>query len=187
MLQSIESCGILALLMHARLRLRSFVLAPVFGLSLLLGLWAAPGCEKGAADSTAAGDPDLDSRCASLCKPSMPKLDGAYAICSQESIAECKQACTERIHDTKVVCSDCLLKDACFDPYCGQKISGTCGSSGCWVSSAKGSCEYDTGKPDSKTEADCIHELYPRETVECTPKYADSSPCVAACASSAGG
>jgi len=127
----------------------------------------------------------VDPRCVSICAIHEPEVAGAFDICSTASAEQCKQECTARVADVKTLCASCLLEQACFAPDCGDSGGGDspCDPSGqCTVTGRAGSCTYPAGNQAAR--ADCLRQVEPRRTVECTSEYRPQAECNAACATS---
>jgi hypothetical protein len=137
---------------------------------------SSPACGGGTDENRAA-----DPRCISLCTVGQPEVEGAFDVCSEASAEQCQQECSARIADTETLCASCLLEDACFAPDCGGSDDPDfCDSSGqCTVSGREGTCTYSMG--DEAARADCLRQVFPRRSVECTTEYRSLSECSAEC------
>ena len=127
------------------------------------------------------GGKSIDPRCVSLCTVTEPDLAGAYDVCSAPSAAACEQDCDARIAEVTTVCASCLVEDACFEPDCGSSSSDVfCDSSGqCTITGREGLCTYPQG--DDAARDDCLRQVYPRRTVECTPEFRPVAECSDQC------
>jgi len=75
-----------------------------------------------------------DARCAALCTDELPEHEGAYDVCSSESLAQCVGLCQTRIQGTENLCAECLLEDAEFFTPSGGEAFDVCGDDGtCYV------------------------------------------------------
>jgi len=137
--------------------------------------------------SASCGGKSVDPRCVSLCVITEPDLAGAYDVCSAASTESCKQDCEARIAAVTTVCASCLLEEACFEPSCGASGADVfCDSSGqCTVTGREGDCTYPQG--DQAAEDDCLRQVYPRRTVDCTVEYRPVADCSDQCGSGADG
>lgn len=84
-----------------------------------------------------------DPRCQALCTDAPPTVEGAYDMCSIESLDQCGELCEVRIEDTQNLCAECLLEGAfldspsaeepelCVDGTCYVGLSRSC-DNGCW-------------------------------------------------------
>ena len=127
------------------------------------------------------GGGNVDPRCNSLCTIDEPEVEGAFDICSDRSAQQCKQECTVRIADANSLCASCLLEQACFAPACGASGDGpACDANGqCTVTGREGSCMYPAG--DDAARDNCLRQVEPRRSVECTPEYRSVEECSAVC------
>jgi hypothetical protein len=131
--------------------------------------------------SASCGGRSVDPRCVSLCVVTEPDLAGAYDVCSAASAATCKQDCDARIAEVTTVCASCLLEESCFGSDCGAAGSNdACDSSGqCTVTGREGDCTYPQG--DQAARDDCLRQVYPRRTVDCTPEFRPVAECSDQC------
>ena len=60
--------------------------------------------------------PSSEERCAAFCVAEEPELEGAYNVCSSDSIAACVQDCVLKIENKTWDCSACLMYNTKFGP-----------------------------------------------------------------------
>jgi hypothetical protein len=129
------------------------------------------------------GNANIDPRCVRVCTHEASDIEGAYDVCSAGSVTQCQRECQARIADTETVCATCLLEGTCFggedDPTCRYMGVGGCSSAGCTLSGREGSCTYPLG--DTAAYENCVRQVYPRRTVECTSEYRPVSDCASLC------
>jgi len=127
------------------------------------------------------GSKSVDPRCVGLCVVTEPDLAGAYDVCSAASAETCKQDCDARIVEVPTLCASCLLEDACFEPDCeGSDLNEFCGAGQCTITGREGQCSYPQG--DQAARNDCLRQVYPRRTVECTAEFRPIAECNDQCA-----
>lgn len=127
-----------------KLSLRALGCAPI----ILVLVGSAAGCDGRQDGSPGSTDP----RCAVLCTDEPSHFEGAYDVCSSESLAQCVALCEARVDDVSSLCAECLLEDAYLDDPVDMAVdlcvdAGDCyvGLSrvcvdGCWIDESGSSC-----------------------------------------------
>ena len=136
------------------------------------------------ATSACGGDSDplagADPRCAALCAPEEPAVDGAFDVCSADAVRSCVDQCETRIAGVESVCASCLLEDAEFGVEPLITNPDECEPNGmCTMQGREGYCTYPQG--DSGAREDCMREVWPRREVACPVEFRPVSECAATC------
>ena len=141
--------------------------------ALVLAITTTGACGCGGGSST-------DPRCNSVCAITEPDIAGAFDVCSAASTDACKQECSARIADVTSLCALCLVEDAHLGGA-EDSVADGCDQTQCTVTGREGTCSYPVG--DQAASEDCLRQVYPRRTVDCTTEYRPVSECSAECGS----
>jgi hypothetical protein len=147
-------------------------------LALSLALAVACGSDDGEVDVS-----NRDPRCVTACPATMPRYEGAGAICDAASREQCLDECETRIAGVSPLCQSCLVEEACFAPEgdgCGSgDVSIGCNTTTCTVYGEFGQCDYPYG--DMAAELRCRQQVDPRREVTCTPEFRPTTECASVC------
>ena len=145
-------------------------------IAFLLAVGTTVGCSGGGDDPLAGADP----RCAAICTPEEPDVEGAFDICSTASVGSCVDQCEARIESVETVCATCLLEDASFGLDDDVFVPDQCEPSGiCTMQGREGYCTYPQG--DESAREDCYREVFPRREVACDVEFRPVAECSGTC------
>ena len=153
-----------------------------FAALLTVGVALLPAC-GGGGEVPAADDP----RCVSLCRDDPHEVEGAFDVCSAESVRECLNLCRAQLEDAdSSICRSCLLENAAFgveeplsNPVCHGGAGGSCASGQCELTGREGDCSYCSGNETERRN--CLRLVYPRRDVHCRPTFRTVTECTAVC------
>jgi hypothetical protein len=129
-----------------------------------------------------------DPRCEDTCRARVPRIDGAYEVCSETSRQSCLDRCNARIENVPALCAACLLDgmDYGLGPSAGVPIScfevdpSCTDERGCSASTGGTSCNWCP--TDREAWENCARMLWPRTEVECDTRFRSVSECATFCA-----